>query len=48
MFPDKKIMKYEGVGSICESSDYFGKAVDLNKIKLGEIIVIKLSDLISN
>ena len=29
------------VGPICESSDVFGKAVDLNKVHLGDLIAIR-------
>ena len=32
---------YDVVGPICESSDVFGKAVDLNKTKRGDLIAIR-------
>lgn len=32
---------YDVVGPICESSDVFGKAVDLNKVKRGDFIAIR-------
>lgn len=35
------IEKYDVVGPICESSDVFGKAVDLNKTKRGDFIAIR-------
>ena len=33
--------KYDVVGPICESSDVFGKAVDLNKARRGDLIAIR-------
>ena len=33
--------KYDVVGPICESSDVFGKAVDLNKVHRGDLIAIR-------
>ena len=35
------IEKYDVVGPICESSDVFGKAVDLNKVKRGDYIALR-------
>ena len=32
---------YDVVGPICESSDVFGKAVDLNKTRRGDLIAIR-------
>lgn len=32
---------YDMVGPICESSDVFGKAVDLNKVKRGDLIALR-------
>lgn len=32
---------YDVVGPICESSDVFGKAIDLNKVKRGDLIAIR-------
>ena len=32
---------YDVVGPICESSDVFGKAVDLNKVKRGDLIALR-------
>lgn len=32
---------YDVVGPICESSDVFGKAIDLNKVKRGDMIAIR-------
>lgn len=36
-----EIIKYDVVGPICESSDCFGKAVDLPETKRGDIIAIR-------
>lgn len=38
---EEPIEKYDVVGPICESSDVFGKAVDLNKVKRGDLIVLR-------
>lgn len=38
---DKAIERYDVVGPICESSDVFGKAADLNKTKRGDLIAIR-------
>lgn len=35
------IEKYDVVGPICESSDVFGKAIDLNKVKRGDFIALR-------
>ena len=32
---------YDVVGPICESSDVFGKAIDLNKVKRGDLIALR-------
>ena len=32
---------YDVVGPICESSDVFGKAVDLNKVSRGDLIALR-------
>ena len=32
---------YEGGGPICESSDVFGKAIDLNRVKRGDLIALR-------
>ena len=36
---------YDVVGPICESSDVFGKAVDLNGVKRGDLIAFALPEL---
>jgi len=33
-------VKYDVVGPICESSDYFGKAIDLPELRRGDILVV--------
>ncbi len=38
---DKAMMTYDVVGPICESSDVFGKAVDLNLTRRGDLIAIR-------
>ena len=38
---EEPIEKYDVVGPICESSDVFGKAVDLNKVKRGNLIALR-------
>lgn len=35
---DTTVETYDVVGPICESSDVFGKAVDLNKVKRGDLL----------
>ena len=32
---------YDVVGPICESSDSFGKSVDLNKVRRGDLIALR-------
>ncbi len=39
--PSKAIIKYDVVGPICESSDCFGKAVELPETKRGDLIAIR-------
>lgn len=38
---DAPIQTYDVVGPICESSDVFGKAVDLNGVKRGDLIALR-------
>ncbi|KAA6328136.1 Diaminopimelate decarboxylase [termite gut metagenome] len=38
---DGAVEVYDVVGPICESSDVFGKAVTLNKVKRGDLIAIR-------
>lgn len=38
---EKNILKYDVVGPICESSDCFGKAVELHETKRGDLIAIR-------
>lgn len=38
---EETIDKYDVVGPICESSDVFAKAVDLNKVKRGDLIALR-------
>ena len=38
---DLPVETYDVVGPICESSDVFGKAVDLNKVRRGDLIAIR-------
>ena len=38
---DEPMETYDVVGPICESSDVFGKAVDLNRVKRGDLIAIR-------
>ena len=33
--------KYDAVGPICESSDVFGKALDINKVKRGDLFALR-------
>lgn len=35
------IETYDVVGPICESSDVFGKAIDLNKVKRGDLVALR-------
>lgn len=32
---------YDVVGPICESSDVFGKAIDLNRVKRGDLFALR-------
>lgn len=38
---DEPVETYDVVGPICESSDVFGKAIDLNKVKRGDFVAIR-------
>ncbi len=38
---EKPVQTYDVVGPICESSDVFGKAVDLNEVRRGDFIAIR-------
>lgn len=38
---DEEMETYDVVGPICESSDVFGKAIDLNKVKRGDLIALR-------
>ncbi len=38
---DEPVEAYDVVGPICESSDVFGKAIDLNKVKRGDLIALR-------
>ncbi len=38
---EEAVETYDVVGPICESSDVFGKAIDLNKVKRGDLIGIR-------
>lgn len=38
---DEAMQTYDVVGPICESSDVFGKAVDLNGVKRGDLIALR-------
>lgn len=38
---EEPVEKYDVVGPICESSDVFAKAVDLNKVKRGDLIALR-------
>ncbi|WP_291530172.1 diaminopimelate decarboxylase [Bacteroides sp. UBA939] len=40
---DDTVESYDVVGPICESSDVFGKAIDLNKVKRGDLIALRSS-----
>jgi diaminopimelate decarboxylase len=37
---NKPTRKYDVVGPICESSDYFGKSIELPELKRGDVLVI--------
>ena len=38
---EEAVEVYDVVGPICESSDVFGKAIDLNKVKRGDLIALR-------
>ena len=38
---EEAVEAYDVVGPICESSDVFGKAIDLNKVKRGDLIALR-------
>lgn len=38
---EEPLETYDVVGPICESSDVFGKAIDLNKVKRGDLIALR-------
>lgn len=38
---DGPIKAYDVVGPICESSDVFGKAIDLNQVKRGDLLALR-------
>lgn len=38
---DETMETYDVVGPICESSDVFGKAIDLNRVRRGDLIAIR-------
>lgn len=38
---EEPLEPYDVVGPICESSDVFGKAIDLNKVRRGDLIAIR-------
>lgn len=38
---DEAVEAYDVVGPICESSDVFGKAIDLNRVKRGDLIAFR-------
>ena len=38
---EEPVEKYDVVGPICESSDVFAKAIDLNKVKRGDLIALR-------
>ena len=38
---DAPVQAYDVVGPICESSDVFGKAIDLNGVKRGDLIALR-------
>jgi diaminopimelate decarboxylase len=38
---DEVVEAYDVVGPICESSDVFGKSIDLNKVKRGDLIALR-------
>ena len=38
---DAPMETYDVVGPICESSDVFGKAIDLNGVKRGDLVALR-------
>lgn len=38
---EEPVQTYDVVGPICESSDVFGKAIDLNRVKRGDLIALR-------
>ena len=38
---EDSIETYDVVGPVCESSDVFGKAIDLNKVKRGDLLALR-------
>ena len=38
---DEEMETYDVVGPICESSDVFGKSIDLNRVKRGDLIALR-------
>ena len=38
---EEPVESYDVVGPICESSDVFGKVIDLNKVKRGDLIALR-------
>ncbi|WP_321331073.1 diaminopimelate decarboxylase [uncultured Bacteroides sp.] len=38
---DEAVEMYDVVGPICESSDVFGKSIDLNKVRRGDLIALR-------
>ncbi len=38
---EEPVQAYDVVGPICESSDVFGKAIDLNKVKRGDLLALR-------
>lgn len=38
---EEAVQVYDVVGPICESSDVFGKAIDLNRVKRGDLIALR-------
>lgn len=40
---EEEVEAYDVVGPICESSDVFGKAIDLNKVRRGDLIALRSS-----
>lgn len=38
---DDMMQTYDVVGPVCETSDVFGKAIDLNKVKRGDLIALR-------